>query len=286
MGEAKRRREIDPNYGKSLMDTKLVVEPDYSDLVDLFLSQGSGALSRAILTWLAETEQSNNSSCAFHQIATTVYEIAAKQVQALSSHELKIARFKLDVPLQPEDFGSYQSILKTPKLAKEGMRLINTGFFDPAINTLINYNRDAVSTLRRHGIILYMGVNDELKIVDSACALASWQPFAITQYVGEQRNSLNKLIEKTFQPLSDKIQRYRIEQKGADKFPCLSLLCLVEDKISGSVCEFRRHYTAQGGAQLIIPGFSETLGDSAIRLSPGMNILGKPLNIPSIRGFY
>ena len=119
--------------------------------------------------------------------------------------------------------------------------------------------------------------------VEPAYLLATWKPFKANIYAGEQRNSLNTTIEKVFQPLADKIQRYRIEQKGADRFPCLSLLCIVENKASGAVCDFRKHYTAQGGNQLIIPGFSSS-NNRNIGYFP-RNILGKSRKVPTIRGF-
>ena len=102
--------------------------------------------------------------------------------------------------------------------------------------------------------------------------------------MGEQRNSLNSVIKKTFQPIVDKIQDFRVKQKQSDKFPCLSLLCMIENKVTGDICEFRRHFTAQSGGQLIIPGFSDGI-DSTVIVSRPMEILGSPKNIPAIRGF-
>jgi hypothetical protein len=129
-----------------------------------------------------------------------------------------------------------------------------------------------------------MGVNSDLEICDAACSLAKWKPFRVVQYIGEQRNNLDALIKKTFEPLASKIQDFRIKQKRADKFPCLSLLCIVENKITGSICEFRRHYTAQSGGQLIIPGLSDGT-DGVSFVSTPMNVIGKPKKIPFIRGF-
>ena len=214
----------------------------------------------------------------------TVFDMASKQSKTLISHDLKIASFTLKVPFKPQDYYSYQPVQSNLELAEEGMSLINTGLFDKAITQLINIKGDAITTLRQNAIILYMGANIELEIFDAACTLATWKPFKIVQYVGEQRNSLSSLIEKTFNPLANEIQDFRIKQKGADKFPCLSLLCIVENKVTGAICEFRRHFTAQSGGQLIIPGFSERIED--VIIAPrSMDVAGKPKNIPSIRGF-
>ncbi|MFM6396135.1 hypothetical protein [Planktothrix sp.] len=296
MGKSKRRKQHNPNYGKSIWQKngkhiQLEVEPDYSSLVDLYLSQGTAGLLPVIFDWLLQTEQIYHGERPSdlvnraNQVAMTVYEMASKQSQTLASQDLKLAEFTLKIPLTPDDFGGYQPVRNNLGLATEAMRLINTGFFDPAITFLINRDGDAVSSLRKHGVVLYIGTNNGLEIIDAACGLVTWKPFEVSIYAGEQRNSLNKLIEKTFSPLADKIQTFRIEQKGANRFPCLSLLCLAENKASGAVCEFRRHYTAQGGNQLIIPGFSSKI-ENIFSVSPSKkDVLGKPINIPTIRGF-
>jgi hypothetical protein len=295
MGEAKRRKQHEPNYGKSEWQKnskhiQLEVEPDYSSLVDLYLSQGTAGLLPAIFDWLLQTEQIYHGEPPSdllnraNQVAMTVYEMASKQAHTLASQDLKLAEFSLKLPLEPDDFGGYQPVINNLELATEAMRLINTGFFDPAITFLINRDGDTVGSLRKHGVVLYMGTNNNLEIIDAACALVTWKPFEVSIYAGEQRNSLNKLIEKTFSPLAGKIQTFRIEQKGANRFPCLSLLCLAENRATGTVCEFRRHYTAQGGNQLIIPGYSSG-GNNSFSVYPKMNVLGKPTKIPDIRGF-
>ncbi|MFB2938753.1 hypothetical protein ACE1B6_26170 [Aerosakkonemataceae cyanobacterium BLCC-F154] len=295
MGDAKRRKQVDPTFGKPWWQKKsihiqLETEPDYSSFVDLYLSQGTAGLTSAILDWLVQTEQVYQGEPPaallnrLNQIAMTVYDMASKQTQTLASQDLKLAAFTLKVPMEPEDFSGYQPVMNNRELATEAMRLINTGFFDTAITFLINKDGDAVGTLRKHGIVLYMGTNNNLEIIDAACALVTWKPFEVTTYAGENRNSLNSLIEKTFRPLAEKIQKFRIEQKGANKFPCLSLLCLIENKTDGAVCEFRKHYTAQGGTQLIIPGFSSTT-NNVVAVYPAMNVLGLTRSIPAIRGF-
>lgn len=295
MGEAKRRRQLDPNFGKPWWQknnthVQLDVEPDYSHLVDLYLSQGTAGLTPAILDWLIETGQiyqGEHPTALINRvnyIGMTVYDIASKQTQTLASKDLKLGSFTLKVPIEPDDFGDYQPVLNNRELATEAMRLINTGFFDAAITFLINKYGDAIGTLRKYGIFLYMGTNSDLEIIDAACGLVNWKPLEVTTYAGEPRNSLNTLIEKTFRPQAHKIQKFRVEQKGANKFPCLSLLCLIENKAGMTVCEFRKHYTAQGGTQLIIPGFSST-AENIVTSYPAMDILGKPRNIPVIRGF-
>jgi superfamily I DNA/RNA helicase len=196
----------------------------------------------------------------------------------------KLASFSLKVPFEPDDFGSYMPVLSNRELASEAMRLINTGFFNTAISMLINSGGDVVQTLKKHGIVLYMGTNINLEIIDAACALVTWKPFKVVNYAGEYRNSLNSLIEKIFSPLADRIQNYRIQQKEANKYPCLSLLCLIENIDDNTKCEFRRHFTAaQGGAQLIIPGFTNQTQE--VSFGCPLDILGNPHNIPTIRGF-
>lgn len=293
MGEAKRRKQADPNFGESKWQQNIVVPlleitPDYENLVNLYLSEGVAALTSEIFDWLFENGKvygETSSVMLYHanQISMTVCELASKQSKSLMSHDLKLANFTLNLPFEPDDFGSYASVANNRALAIKAMQLLNTGFFDAPITILINRDCDAVGTLRKHGIILYMGTNSDLEIIDAACGLVKWKPLEVVAYVGEQRNSLNALIEKTFRPLVDKIQKYRVEQKGADRFPCLSLLCLIENKAGGSISEFRRHYTAQSGGQLIISGFSSGL-HSTVSALPSMNILGKPQRIPEIRG--
>jgi hypothetical protein len=305
MGEAKRRQKFDPNFGKAASDAEnkheieLKIKPDYTIFVEIFLNQGSSALIEAIFAWLGETGQIYEGekvptllNCV-NTIAETVYELASKQSKNLASKDLKMASFTLNVPLEPDDMGfvSYLPVVKNKDLAREAMCLINTGFFDTAITCLINKYGDAVGTLRKYGVVLYMGTNSNLEIIDAACALVTWKPFEVVTYAGEERNSLNGVIEKTFHPLAEKIQNFRIEQKNADKFPCLSLLCLIENKANGSISEFRKHYTAQSGGQLVIQGFSsksqagfKTTSDG-LKTIPSMKVLGSPRNIPSIGGF-
>lgn len=294
MGDSKRRKKSDPNYGKPWWQQqnqhiKLEAEPDYTHLVELYLSQGSAEVIAAIIEWLGQTGQVYNGETPstllskVNQVSMTVYNLASKQVQNLASHDPKLAAFKLKIPCEPDDYAYYQPVVKHRKLATEAMRVINTGFFDGVITFLLNKEGDAVSTLRKCGVVVYMGTNDGFEMTDAACALVTWNPFEVSDYAGESRNSLSKLIEKTFSPLANEIQRFRIQKKGADKFPCLSLLFLVENKSNGSVCEFRKHYTAQSGNQLTIPGFSSMSG--TVMLHSGMNVLGKPRKIPLIRGF-
>ncbi|MCT7983057.1 hypothetical protein NG796_07100 [Laspinema sp. A4] len=295
MGESKRRQKLDPNFGKGPSDSKnnqeieLKIKPDYTRLVEIFLNQGSPALIEAIFAWLGETGQIHAGEKAqtllncVNKITQTVYELASKNSKTLASMDFKMAGFTLKVPFETDDFESYLPVVKNKDLAREAMCLINTGFFDIAITYLINKYGDAVGTLRKYGVVLYMGTNSSLEIIDAACALAAWKPFEVVTYAGEERNSLNGLIEKTFRPLTEEIQRFRINTKGADRFPCLSLLCLIENKTTGSISEFRKHYTAQSGGQLIIPGFSP--GSGSFKGFSSMKILGTPRNVPSIRGF-
>lgn len=297
MGESKRRKEIDPNYGKAPSDIELKINPDYTRLVEIFLNQGSSALIEEIFAWLGKTGQIHEGekvpsilNCV-NQITRTVYELASKESKTLASTDLKLASFTLKVPVELEDFGSYLPVVNNQDLAREAMCLINTRFFDPAITCLINKYGDAVGTLRKHGVVLYMGTNSNLEIIDAACALVTWKPFEVVTYAGEERNSLNGVIEKTFRPLAENIQSFRISQKGADRFPCLSLLCLIENKATGAISEFRKHYTAQSGGQLIISGFNSNsqggfkITSDGFKVIPSMKILGSPRNIPSIRGF-
>ncbi|MGI0496367.1 hypothetical protein [Limnospira platensis] len=297
MSKSKRRNQQGPSFGfgkpkwqKDSKDFELEVEPDYPSLVDLYLSEGTAGLMPAILDWLVESGQIYHEEPTsallnrVNQVSMTVYDIASKQAQNLASRDLKLAEFTLKIPMEPDDFISYLPVQKNRLLATEAMRLINTGFFDSAITFLINVEGDAVQTLRKYGVILYMGTNSNYEIIDAACALASWKPFEVFTYAGEQRSSLNPIIFKTFSPLINQIQNFRIQQKGANKFPCLSLLTLVENKASGAICEFRKHYTAQGGNQLIIPGYSSG-GNNSFSIYTKMNVLGKPAKIPDIRGF-
>jgi hypothetical protein len=266
----------------------LSCNPDYEELTDLYLSKGLAPLQSAIFDWLTENnlidKDPSDSLSYFNQISMTVLDIASKTSKSLATHDLKVATFTLKVPFELQDYYSYPPVQSQKELAIEAMRLINTGFFDRAITELINIERDSIKNLRQNGIILYMATNNELEICDAACALAKWKPFRVVHYIGEQRNNLDLLIEKTFEPLASKIQDFRIKQKRADKFPCLSMLCIVENKITGSLCEFRRHYTAQSGGQLIIPGFSDG-NDGVVSVFMPMDTLGQPRKIPSIRGF-
>lgn len=268
----------------------LETEPDYQNFVDIYLSQGVASLTSAIFNWLAESSQLYELDSPsilinrVNQIGIKVYEIASKQSTNLASHDLKLASFTLKIPFETEDFGSYLPVTNNRELAREAMCLINTGFFDASITLLLNREGDGVGPLRKNGIVLYMGTNSNLEIIDAACGLIMWKPFAVNGYAGEQRDSLDGLIEKTFRPLVEKIQKYRFEQKGANKFPCLSLICLIENKAGGTICEFRKHFTAQSGDQLTIPGFSNGM-HGVVSFHPPMNILGSPRNIPTIRGF-
>jgi|GEM_PF-3095356 len=195
----------------------------------------------------------------------------------------KRGKFNLLVPSQPSDYGTYSPVRDNPELALEGMRLFNTGFFDEAITELINSESGAVSNLKKYVVLIYMGTNKNYEIIDAACSLVRLKPFQVIEYVGEQRHSLDTRIEDIFKPLSSKIEDFRIVQKGADKYPCLTLLFFVENETNQNFCEFRKHYTAQGGSQLIIPGFSSET--QSVYAGPPLNVLGKPLNIPTIRGF-
>lgn len=264
-------------------------EPNYQKLVELYPSKGVDALNLAISDWLQQNTLDTKVDIYHHinnlnQIAMTVYEMASKQSQNLASHDPKLCTFTLKVPFEPIDYYSYPPVQNNLPLAQEGMSLINTGFFDKPITDLINSEGDAVSTLRRHAVVIYMGTNNKLEIFDAACAIITLQPLKVVRYVGEQRNSLTSVIEKTFKPLVEKIITFRKTQKGADKFPCLSLLCIVQNKVDGKICEFRRHFTAQSGGQLIIPGFSSGQ-DDVVHVPTPMDVAGQPRNIPVIRGF-
>lgn len=269
-------------------DSKTTLSPDYEQLTDLYLSEGVSPLQSAIFEWIREHDPSytndENSSEEFDQIATTVLDIASKKSKTLASQDPKQANFELKVPFEPSDYSSYRPVQSNLTLARKAMVLINSGFFDNAINELINFEQDSVRILRRHGLVLYMGTNSDGEIFDTACALATWKPFQVTQYVGEERHSLNTIIESTFRDLSPEIQNFRVNVKRADKFPCLTLMCLIENKSTGDVCEFRRHFTAQSGNQLTIPGFS--VGNTGVDIvSIPMDIVGSPQHKPGIRGF-
>ena len=218
-----------------------------------------------------------------NKIGETVYVLASKHSKTLSSKELKQGIFNLCLPAEPSDYGSYPSVYNNPELALEGMRLFNTGFFNKAISELINSDNNVVATLRNHVVLLYMATNEKYEIIDAACSLVRLKPFEVIKYVGEQRHSLNAGVEKTLKPLASKIEDFRISRKGADKYPCLTLLFFIENKVNQKICEFRKHYTAQGGSQLIIPGFSSQ--PQGVYAGSPLNILGKPLNIPTIRGY-
>jgi hypothetical protein len=263
-------------------------QPNYEELTELYLSKGVAALNSSILVWLDENHLSDKNpfiqGSYLNQISRTVFEMASKYSKTLASHHSKNAIFKLKFPFEPTDYPLHKPVKTHLPLANEGMALINTGFFNTAITELINSEKDAIKTVKQNGIVLYMGINDKLEIFDAACVLVTWKPFEIVKFAGEQRNSLNSVIKKTFQPLADRIQDFRVKQKQSDKFPCLSLLCMIENKVTGDVCEFRRHFTAQSGGQLIIPGFSDGT-DSTDIVCPPMEILGSPRNIPAIRGF-
>lgn len=304
MGEAKRRKKLDPNYyGKSTPNSnnyaipaegENIAEPDYLPLVNAYLKYGSSHLNLKIREWL---EDNDPSYIAYqniegklvpnldrvNKIAETVYTLASKQSKIMSSKDPKRGRFNLSVPSEPDDYGTYAPVRDNPELALEGMRLFNTGFFDKAITELINSDGDVVSTLRKHVVLIYMGTNENYQIIDAACSLVRLKPFQVVKYVGEQRHSLDTSFEKVFKPLAAKIEDFRITQKGADKFPCLTLLFFIENKTNLKFCEFRKHYTAQGGSQLTIPGFSSER--QGLYVGPPLNILGNPLNIPTIRGF-
>ncbi|MEC4814525.1 MAG: hypothetical protein SAK29_14800 [Scytonema sp. PMC 1069.18] len=302
MGEAKRRKKLDPNYGKPTprnkpvdVDGEALSQPDYQALVDEYLKHGSAHVISKIQEWMQENDPPHL-ACQIledgkvvpnldrlNKIGETVYVLASKQSKTLSSKEPKQGTFNLRLPAEPSDYGTYPSVYNNPELALEGMRLFNTGFFNKAINELINSDNDIVATLRNHVVLLYMGTNEKYEIIDAACSLAMLKPFEVVKYVGEQRHSLNARVEKTFKPLAPTIEDFRISQKGANKYPCLTLLFFIENKINQKICEFRKHYTAQGGSQLVIPGFCSQL--QGAYAGPPLNILGKPLNIPNIRGY-
>lgn len=262
--------------------------PDYDRLVDLYLSAGIAPLQQAIFEWIREHDSSytsdEDSSEEFNQIANTVLDISSKRAKSLASRDPKRANFELKVPFEPSDYSSYRPVQSNLVLARKAMALINSGFFNDAVNDLINFEQDSVRTLRRHGLVIYMGTNSDGEIFDAACALATWKPFQVVQYAGEDRHSLDTVIENTFRDLSTEIQNFRVSIKRADKFPCLTLMCLIENKSTGVVCEFRRHFTAQSGNQLTIPGFS--MGNAGVEVvSSPMNVVGSPQHKPTIRGF-
>ena len=303
MGEAKRRKKLDPNYGKSTpnrnsdaipTEGENLPEPDYKSFVDEYLKYGSSHLIVMIQEWMEDhypphiAYQNIDGKLVpnlnrLNKIAETVYVLASKQSKILSSQDPKRGKFNLRVPSEPGDYGTYAPVRDNPELALEGMRLFNTGFFDKAITELINSDDDVVSTLRKYVVLIYMGTNENYEIIDAACSLVRLKPFQVIKYVGEQRHSLDTRFEDVFKSLASKIEDYRIDQKGADKYPCLTLLFFIENKTNLKFCEFRKHYTAQGGSQLTIPGFSsQTQG---VYAGPPLNILGNPRNIPTIRGF-
>lgn len=269
-------------------DSQTVPSPDYEQLSDLYLSEGLVPLQSFIFEWIREHDSSyisdEDSSEEFNQIATTVLDIASKKSKNLASQDLKKASFELKVPFEPSDYSSYRPVQSNLALARKAMVLINSGFFDNAINELINFEQDSVKTLRKYGLVLYMGTNNDGEVFDTACALAMWKPFQVAQYAGEDRHSLNTIIESTFRDLSTEIQSFRMNVKRADKFPCLTLMCIIENKSTGEVCEFRRHFTAQSGNQLTMPGLSTGNAGVDIVSSP-MNTIGSPQHKPGIRGF-
>jgi len=303
MGEAKRRKKLDPNYRKSTpssnndaipIEGEILAKPDYQSLVDEYLKYGSSHLTVKIQEWMEDNDPLHIASQnidgklvlnldRLNKIAETVYVLASKQSKLLSSKDQKRGRFNLCVPSELSEYGASAPVHDHPELALEGMRLFNTGFFDKAITELINSDGDAVSTLRKYVVLIYMGNNENYEIIDAACSLVRLKPFQVVKYVGEQRHSLDTRLEKVFKPLASKIEDFRIAQKGSDKYPCLTLLFFIENKTNQKFCEFRRHYTAQGGSQLIIPGFSSKT--QGVYAGSPLNILGNPLNIPTIRGF-
>ncbi len=303
MGEAKRRKKLDPNYRKSTPNSnndaiptegEILAEPDYKSFVDEYLKYGSSHLIVKIQEWMEDNDPphiayQNIDGKLFpnldrlNKITETVSVLTSKQLKILSSKDLKEGRFNLRVPSLPSDYARYAPVRDHPELALEGMHLFNTGFFDKAITELINSDGDVVSTLRKHVVLIYMGTNENYKIIDAACSLVRLKPFQMVKYVGEQRHSLDTRFENVFKPLVSRIEDFRITQKGANKYPCLTLLFFIENKTSRKFCEFRQHYTAQGGSQLTIPGFNSQTQD--VSVCPPLNILGNPLNIPSIRGF-
>ncbi|WP_016948711.1 hypothetical protein [Anabaena sp. PCC 7108] len=302
MGEAKRRKKLDPNYGKSIpqnksagVDEEALSQPDYQALVDEYLKHGSAHVISKIQEWMQENDPPHlaykiledkkvvPNLDRLNKIAETVYVLASKQSKTLSSKAPKQGTFNLRIPAEPSDYGTYPPVHNNPELALEGMRLFNTGFFNKPITELINSNNDVVATLRKYVVIVYMGTNENYEIIDAACSLASLKPFEVIKYLGEQRHSLDAKFEKTFKPLASSIENFRISQKGADKYPCLTLLFFIENKINHKICEFRKHYTAQGGDQLVIPGFSSQ--PQGVYAGAPLDILGTPLNIPTIRGY-
>jgi hypothetical protein len=276
------------------MEESRLAEPDYQFLVDEYLKNGSSHLIFKIQEWMEDNDpphvayQNIGGNLVpnldrVNGIAETVFVLASKQSKTLSSQDLKRGRFNLLVPSEPSDYGTYAPVRDNPELALEGMRLFNTGFFDQAITELINSDDDIVSTLRRLIVLIYMGTNANYEIIDAACSLVKLKPFQVVKYIGEQRHSLDTKFENAFKSLASQIEDYRIYQKGADKYPCLTLLFLVENKTDLKFCEFRKHYTAQGGSQLIIPGFSSQ--EQGVYFGPSLDVLGNPRNIPTIRGF-
>jgi hypothetical protein len=158
---------------------KLKLEPDYDMLVDLYLDKGVAGLMPCVIDWLKYTgqiysgESSSDLQNRINQVSMTVYSIASKRIQNFASHNIQIASFTLDIPFEPQDYGNYKPVQSNLELAREAMCLINTGFFDGAITYLLNKEGDAVSTLRKCGVVLYMGTNNDLEIIDAACALTT-----------------------------------------------------------------------------------------------------------------
>ncbi len=303
MGEARRRRINDPNYGKRPSDTKAdedpfdtngLAVPDYQSLVEEYLQHGASHLAQLVRDWIEENDPPHIAYGTFegktvtnlarlNQISETVYVLASQYSKALSSVNPQRGKFKLLSACEPGYWQTYPSVQKSPELALEGLRLYNTCFFDEPITDLINCDGDVVATLRKNVVVLYMAMSAQYEVIDAACALAHLLPFQVTRYAGEQRRSLDIRIEKVFKPIAPRIDEFRVKHKGADRFPCLTILFFIESKVSGKVCEFRIHYTAHGGSHLVIPGFScQSDGDE--HYTP-MDILGPPLAIPEIRGY-
>jgi hypothetical protein len=170
MGEAKRRKQSDPNYGKPIWQHEnrdlppLVTSPDYEHLIDLYLKEEPERVLSEVFDWLLSNgkvygENSFNALQYTDQIIRTVYELAAKRANTLRKIDLKLASFNLNVPFELSDYGSYEPVINNRRIAEEAMRLLNTGFFDTPITMLINLHSDAVGTLRNYGIVLYMGTN-------------------------------------------------------------------------------------------------------------------------------
>ncbi|MEI6829365.1 MAG: hypothetical protein WCK64_05865 [Synechococcaceae cyanobacterium ELA445] len=239
MGEAKRRKQQDPNYGKSAKsknakpeEVEGLTEDDYQFLVNEYLENGPLELAASIMGWMVKHDPPHLAYQTvdgkvlpnldrLNKIEETVYILASKHSKVFSSKDLKRGEFKLRTPLDPDYFASHAPVRDNPELALEGMLLVNTGFFDKAITDLINTDGDSIGTLRNHVVVIYMGTNEEYEIIDAACSLASLKPFQIVKYAGEQRNSLDSKLERIFSPLTTKIDNFRVQKKGADKVPVL-----------------------------------------------------------------